>query len=246
MNQISNSAHIDVTAKIGKDCTIGHNVVIAEDIIIGDNVYIGHNVVIRQGARIGKNTHIDDGSILARCPKSGAFSKVKTASTGTLEIGDSCVIGAGAIIYAGVKIGDNALIGDLASIRENVFVGNDVIIGRLVMMEPGTRVGNCVKIQTGSHITAGAVIEDRVFFGDEVSTANDNTLGRGTAADHKGFIAKRGARIGSNATLLPGIVVGENAVVAAGAVVTRDVPEKKVVMGVPARVIREVDEKDII
>jgi len=134
----------------------------------------------------------------------------------------------------------------LASIRENNVVGNNVIIGRLVMIEYFTKIGDNVKIQTGSHITGDSVVEDWVFFGDEVSTANDNTMGRGTSADHKGFTAKRGARIGSNATLLPGVVIGENAIVAAGSVVTRDVPDKKIVMGVPARIVRDVAENELI
>jgi len=237
---------INSDAIIGINCNIGYNLIIERDVIIGDSAHIGHNVVIHSGTRVGESAYIDDNVVLGRRPKSGFFSKIKTECEQFLEIGNNCIIGVNAIVYAGVKIGNDVLIGDLASIREKVIVGNKSIVGRLVMIEANTKIGNFVKIQTGSHITAGAVIEDRVFFGDEVSTANDNTMGRGMAADHKGFVAKRGARIGSNATLLPGIVVGENAVVAAGAVVTRDVPEKKVVMGVPARVIREVDEKDII
>lgn len=241
-----NNIFIDKTAKIGQECVLGHNVVILEHVVIGDKAKIGNNVVIRPKTKIGNNSYIDDGTILGRTPRSGAFSKRKVGQVGSLEIGDNCVIGANTIVYAGTKIGNDVLIGDLASIRENINIGNNVIIGRLVMVEPHTKVGSSVKIQTGTHITGDATIEDFVFFGDEVSTSNDNTMGRSAAIDQKGFYAKKGARIGSNATILPGIVIGANAVIAAGSVVTRNIPDKKIVMGVPARIVRDVDDREII
>lgn len=233
-------------AVIGSGCAIGNNTIISEKVFIGEGSHIGNNVVIHKDTKIGKNAYIDDGAVLGRVARSGSFSKRKVKECGPLAIGDNCVIGVNAVVYAGVTIGKDVLIGDLASIRENNVVGNNVIIGRLVMIEYFTKIGDNVKIQTGSHITGDSVVEDWVFFGDEVSTANDNTMGRGTSADHKGFTAKRGARIGSNATLLPGVVIGENAIVAAGSVVTRDVPNKKIVMGVPARIIRDVDQNELI
>jgi acetyltransferase-like isoleucine patch superfamily enzyme len=242
----NNCTVINKTAKIGKNCTIGHNVIFEENTIVGNDAHIGHNVVIHAGTKIGNEAYIDDGSVLGRVPHSGAYSKRKVGETGTLEMGNGCVVGVNAVIYAGTKIGDGVLVGDLASIRENIVIGNNVIVGRLVMMEPNTKVGNNVKIQTGSHITGDAIIDDYVFFGAEVSTTNDNTMGKGPTTSQKGFHAKRGVRIGSNATLLPGVIIGENAVVAAGSVVTRDVPDKKIVMGVPARVVRDVDKQDII
>ncbi len=243
---MDNCTVISKTAKIGKNCAIGHNVIIEENVIIGNDAHIGHNVVIHGDTKIGDKAYIDDGSVLGRIPRSGTYSKRKVGNVDKLEIGDNCVVGVNAVIYAGTKIGNNAMVGDLASIRENIDIGNNVIVGRLVMMEPNTKVGDKVKIQTGSHITGDAIMEDHVFFGDEVSTTNDNTMGKGAATSHKGFHAKRGARVGSNATILPGVVIGENSVVAAGSVVTRDVPDKKIVMGVPARVVRDVNEQDII
>lgn len=235
------SVKISRSSKIGKNCAFGNNVVILDNVQIGENVYIGHNAVIHKGTKIGENSYIDDGAVLGRLPRSGAFSKRKAGKVSPLKIGNNCVVGVNAIIYAGTKIGNEVLVGDLASIRENDVIGDKVIVGRLVMMEPNTKVGNNVKIQTGTHITGDAVIEDFVFFGDEVSTTNDNTMGRGSAEKQKGFYAKKGARIGSNATLLPGVVIGEESVVGAGAVVTKNVPDKKIVMGVPAKIIKDVN-----
>lgn len=240
--------YIAKTAKIGKGCMIGHNVVILNNVHIGSNSYIGHNVVIHEGTKIGRNVYIDDGSILGRMPKSGVSSTRKAQKKlPPLEIGNECVVSAQVILYTGTKIGNQVLVGDLASVRENNVIGDRVIIGRLVMIEPHTKIGNGVIIQTGTHITGDAVIEENVFFGDEVSTSNDNYMGRGPKGyKFKGPYIKRGARIGSNATLLPGVVIGEEAEVAAGAVVTHDVPARKVVIGVPARVVRDVREEELI
>jgi acetyltransferase-like isoleucine patch superfamily enzyme len=215
--------------------TSGENFIIGQNVYIGKDCHFGHNVVIRDDTRIGDNAFVEDGVVLGRVPRQGKFSKRRSGEVGRCYIGDNAVIGTNAIIYAGTQLGNDVMVGDLASIRENVTIGSNVIIGRLVMVEPHTKIGNNVKIQTGTHITGDAVVEDNVFFGDEVSTTNDNKMGRGDESDHKGFTAKKGCRIGSNSTLLPGVVIGEDAVVAAGAIVTRDVENGTTVMGKAAK-----------
>jgi len=238
--------HIAKTAKIGKDSTIGHNVVILDDVQIGDNVYIGHNVVIHEGTKIGSDTYVDDEAILGRMPRSGVSSRHKAPTDlPPLEIGSDCVISAGVIIYAGVKIGNQVLIGDQASIRQFSSVGDRSVVGRLVSTDPSVNIGSLVKIEAGAALAGPSTIEDNVFIGMGVITTNDNSMGRGVG-NHKGPHIKRGVRIGSNSTLLPGVVIGEQAVVAAGAVVTHDVPDRKVVMGVPARVVRDVPEDELL
>lgn len=238
--------YIADSAKIGEGCVIGENIVVEESVQIGDSVYIGHNVVIHEGTRVGRNVYIDDGAILGRMPRSGASSYRKASQElPPLEVGDGCVIGANAILYRGTRIGNEVLIGDLASVRERNIVGDRSIIGRLVMVEPNTKIGNHVIIQTGTHITGDAVIEDDVYMGDEISTTNDNNMGRGEG-EYKGPHIRKGARIGSNATLLPGVVIGEESIVAAGSVVTKDVPPYKVVMGVPARIVKDAPREEIV
>lgn len=240
------STHIAESARIGEGCTLGHNVVILDDVEIGQGVYVGHNVVVHEGTRIGDGTFVDDGSVLGRMPRSGASARRKASQDlPPLEIGRNCVISVNVVLYRGTRIGNEVMVGDLASVRERNEVGDRSIIGRLVMVEPRTRIGVGVIVQTGTHITGDAIIEDEVFFGDEVSTSNDNAMRRGTGV-YGGPHVKWGARIGSNATLLPGVVIGEEAVVAAGALVGRDVPDRKIVMGVPARVVRDVPESDLL
>ncbi|MFC2017477.1 DapH/DapD/GlmU-related protein [Chloroflexota bacterium] len=239
--------YIAETVKLGKNYTLGHNVVILDNVQIGDNSYIGHNVVIHEGTRIGNNAYIDDGTILGRMPRSGASSRRRAEKhLPPLEIGDDCVISANVIVYAGTRIGKRVMIGDLASIREQNEIGDKTIIGRLIMMEPRTKIGKNVRTAAGTHLTSDMIIEDEAFIGSEISTTNDNLMGRGVAGKYKGPHIKRGARIGSNSTLLPGVVIGEEALVAAGAVVTRDVPDRKIVMGVPAKVVGDVPENELL
>lgn len=234
-------SEISKTAKIGQNCVIGQNAVILEDVQIGDDTYIGHNVVIHQGTKIGKNVYIDDGSIMGRIPRAGAISRQKMSKElPPLEIGDDCVISAHVILYRGTKLGNEVMIGDLVSIRENNIIGDKTVIGRLVSMEPRTVIGKRVRTAAVTHLTSDMIIEDEAFIGSHVSTTNDNKMGRGIHGEYKGPHIKRGARIGSNSTLLPGVVIGEEAVVAAGAVVTRDVPDRKVVMGIPAKEVKDV------
>jgi acetyltransferase-like isoleucine patch superfamily enzyme len=241
------SNFIAETAEIGKDCSIGQNVVILGNVHIGDNAYIGHNVVIHEDTKIGTGTFIDDGSILGRMPRSGALSRKKASKDlPPLELGKDCVISAHVILYRGTKVGNEVMIGDFVSIREQNAIGDESIIARLISMEPRTTIGKRVRTAAVTHLTSDMIIEDDVFIGSHISTTNDNKMGRGIAGVYKGPHIKRGARIGSNATLLPGIVIGEQAVVAAGALVSRDVPPKKVVMGVPAKVVRDVPENELL
>jgi acetyltransferase-like isoleucine patch superfamily enzyme len=235
------------TARIGKDCTLGHNVVILDNVRIGDSVYIGHNVVIHEGTKIGDGTFVDDGSILGRVPRTGALSAKKASKELLpLEIGRECVISAHVILYRGTKIGNEVMIGDLVSIREENVIGDKTIIARLLSMEPRTVIGKRVRTAAVTHLTSDMIIEDDAFIGSHISTTNDNKMGRGVHGTYKGPHIKRGARIGSNCTLLPGVVIGEEAVVAAGALVSRDVPDRKIVMGVPARVVRDVPEDELL
>jgi len=110
------------------------------------------------------------------------------------------------------------------------------------------KIGKKCKIETEAYITALSTIEDYCFIAPEVTFTNDNFLGRtkDRFKYHKGVTLKRGARVGANTTFLPGITVGEDALVAAGAVVTKDVPPRKIVVGVPARVWKDVPPEQLL
>jgi acetyltransferase-like isoleucine patch superfamily enzyme len=151
-------------------------------------------------------------------------------------------------VFAGVTLGARVLVGDGACVRERCVIGDDVVIGRGSLVENDTTVGARTTIQAHAYVTAYSTLEEDVFVAPCVVTTNDNFMGR-TERRHalkKGPTIRRGARIGGGAVLCPGIEIGEEAFVGAGAVVTNDVPPRKVVVGNPARVIRDVAGDELL
>lgn len=169
---------------------------------------------------IGSGHTIQDGVILGH--SDGA----------PLVIGLNAMVRSGSIIYSDVRIGHNFKTGHRVLIRENTDIGDNVLVGTDSVIDGNCKVGNNVSIQTNAYITAFTIIEDDVFIGPRVVTANDKYMVAG--ARLTGPTIRKGARIGANATLLPGVVIGEGAIVGSGAVVTKDVPAGAIVAGNPA------------
>lgn len=216
------------TATVGRDVTFGAHVV------VHDGVVIGHGVTIQDGVILGKPP-----TLSPRSDNAGAIDE-------PLRIGDGAAICAQAIVFAGSTIGAGAIIGDQAQVRERSTIGAGSVVGRGSVVDFNAHVGARVLIQTGVYVTGGSVVEDDVFLGPGVLTTNDNTMGRHQAGTLDGPVFRRACRVGGGVVLVPGIEVGEEAYVAAGSVVTRDVAPRAVVMGVPARPVREVPDEDLI
>ncbi|MCB5254874.1 MAG: N-acetyltransferase [Candidatus Cloacimonetes bacterium] len=241
--------HIDSSARLGKQVQIGFNTVIMENVIIGDYCLIGHNVVIHSGSIIGDNVRIDDNVIIGKQPLSSPRSIFKlTDNLAPAKVGSYCQIGANVVIYVQCEIGERNLIADLATIRENVKIGNLNIVGRNVAIENYVRIGDRNKFETNAYITAYSVVEDYCFVAPCVATSNDNYMARDKERfqHFKGITMKNGSRIGVNATILPGKIIESDGTVAAGAVVTRDVPNAKIVVGSPAKALRDVPENQLL
>ena len=199
------------------------------------------SAVIYPGTVVGEGCVIQDGAILGKPTLRGSQDGAP------LVIGDGVVIGAQAIVFAGAEIGNDCVIGDQAYVRERTRIGERTLIGRGSAVDNDVVIGARVSVQTSCYVTGFSVIEDDVFFGPGASTTNDDTMGRhGPDYALRGATLRRACRIGGSAVLCPGVEVGEEAFVAAGAVVTRDVPPRGVVMGVPARVVREVGDEDLL
>jgi acetyltransferase-like isoleucine patch superfamily enzyme len=162
-------------------------------------------------------------------------------------VGAGAAVLAGAIVFAGAEVCERAIVGDQSSIRERSRVGPDTVIGRGTAVDNDVAIGARVRVQTNCYITGFAVIEDDVFVGPGVTTTNDHTMTRQAAdAPLQGPRLRRACRVGGGVVLCPGVEVGEEAFVAAGAVVTTDLPARSVAMGVPARVTRSVPESDLL
>jgi acetyltransferase-like isoleucine patch superfamily enzyme len=140
------------------------------------------------------------------------------------------------------------ILGDQSCVRERVRIGDDVVLGRGSLVENDTSIGAMTLIQADAYITAYSTLEDHVFVAPCVVTTNDNFMGRTENRRElvKGPTIRRGARVGGGAILCPGVEIGEEAFVGAGAVVTTDVPARAVVVGNPARVLREVPEEELL
>jgi acetyltransferase-like isoleucine patch superfamily enzyme len=243
----SANSGIDPTAEIGERCELGRNVVVVAGARIGAGCTIGNNAVIRAGTVLGQGVVVGDNAVLGRQPRPSPTSTVQIQDPlPGLVVGDECNIGAGAVVYAGTTIGRQTMIADQAFVRERCAIGDYVIVGRGVTVENETIIGDYVKIQTGAYVTAYMTVEDHVFIAPGVYTTNDNYMGRTEERFkfRKGPTIRFGARVGANTTLLPGIEIGREAFVAAGAVVTHDVPPATLVMGVPARPVRSVPERE--
>jgi acetyltransferase-like isoleucine patch superfamily enzyme len=243
----SGRATIDLTAEIGEGCEFGTGVVVLARARIGARCAIGHHVVIHADTVLGEGVVVGDNAVLGRQPRPSPTSTVKIgAPLPGLVVGDGCSIGAGAVVYAGTTIGRQTMIADQAFVRERCEIGDYVVVGRGATVENETTIGSHTKIQTGAYLTAYMTVEDHVFIAPGVYTTNDNYMGRTEERFkfRKGPTICHGARVGANTTLLPGIEIGREAFVAAGAVVTRDVPPATLVMGVPARAIRPVPERE--
>ena len=200
------------------------------------------------GTILGEGVKVLENAVIGKQPSLSPRSTAKREPLPPTEIGDGTIVSTGAVVFAGSRIGARVVLGDQSCVRERVQVGDDVVLGRGSLIENDTTVGARTKIQAEAYITAYSLLEDDVFIAPCVVTTNDNFMGR-TERRHeqiKGPTIRRGARIGGGAIICPAVEVGEEAFVGAGAVVTKDVPARMLVVGNPARVIRAVHEDELL
>jgi len=213
--------------KISKNVKIGKNVIIYDNVEISDDAIIEHNVVLGYNNLTHLRPEYKDKPLITK-------------------IGKNVLIRPNSVIYAGSSIGEHSMINQNVVLREFTEIGHHSSIGSLCMCEGYTRIGNYTTVHSQVHLTAKMIIEDYVFVGPLAGTANGYRVSyfRDIPRVEKGPHIKKGAIIGAHALLLPGVIIGEQAIVAAGAVVTKDVPDFKVVMGIPAKIIRDIEDEE--
>lgn len=200
---------------------------------------IAAGATIHQGVVLGEGCVVEEFCIVGYRPAGAQGPEPET------RIGPGAVIRSHAVIYAGNVIGRNFHAGHKANIRECNVMGDNVSVGTLSVVEHHVRIGRDVRIHSQAFIPEYCVLEDGSWIGPNVVLTNARyPASPGAKESLRGVVIRRGARIGANATVLPGLEVGENALVGAGSVVVRDVPANAVVAGNPARFIRNVDEID--
>lgn len=209
---------------------------------------VAESAVVYPGTVLGEDVVIGDNAVVGKHPTLSPRSTAKVEELQPLVIGDGTRILACAVVFAGSRLGSGVIVGDQACVRERCKLGDGVVVGRGSFVENDTTVGDRTRIQANAYVTAYSTIEEDVFIAPCVVTTNDNLMGRTEErlGRMQGPTIRRGARVGGGAVLLPGIEIGEEAFVGAGAVVLGDVPARAVVVGNPARQIRDVPPGELL
>ena len=212
------------------------------------NADIHPSAIVYPGTVLGEGVKVLENAVVGKQPVLSPRSTARREELSAAELGPGAVVSTGAVVFAGARLGARVIVGDGACVRERCEIGDDVVIGRGSLIENDTYVGVMTKIQAHAYITAYSTLEEHVFIAPCVVTTNDNFMGRTERRRElvEGPTIRRGARIGGGAVLCPGVEIGEEAYVGAGAVVTKDVPPRAVVVGNPARVIRDVPDDELL
>jgi UDP-3-O-[3-hydroxymyristoyl] glucosamine N-acyltransferase len=236
-----------IRGEVAEDVTLGHFCVIGEGARIGSGCQLGSHVVVHPGTVVGPGCVVQDGAVIGKPPKLARHSTAPRTAPDPLVLEEGAVVCCNAVVLAGARLAAGSIVGDQAFVRERSVVGPGSVIGRGSAVDNDVEVGARVRVQTDVYLTAYSTIEDDVFVGPGVLTTNDSTMARHDD-DYPvvGTTLRRACRIGGAVVITPGVEIGEEAFIAAGAVVTKDVPTRGVVMGVPGRSVREVPDEDLI
>jgi acetyltransferase-like isoleucine patch superfamily enzyme len=209
---------------------------------------VAATAIVYPGTVVGDGCKILDYAVVGKQPTLSPRSTAKREELPPLVLGAGTIVSTGAVVFAGTTLGERVIVGDQACVRERCTIGDDVVVGRGSLVENDTSIGARTRIQANAYVTAYSLLEDDVFIAPCVITTNDNFMGRTEKRLElmKGPTIRRGARVGGGSVLLPGIEIGEEAFIGAGAVVLRDVPPRAVMVGSPARQIREVPDEELL
>jgi acetyltransferase-like isoleucine patch superfamily enzyme len=239
---IASSALVEMDNLLGANTRVRAGVHLNGEVRTGENVLIDTNSIISGPVSIGSDTYIGQHCVIGH-PNATELDQLLTTkgtqSKSITSIGRGCVIRSGSTIYSNVRIGDGVAFGHNVMVREDVTIGNRTKIGTNSVVDGKSKIGSNVSVQTGVYICTFSTVEDAVFLGPCCVFTNDKYVTQ-KMFDLIGPTVKKGASIGANALLFPGIVVGEGAVVGSQAMVNKDIPARTICAGIPARKIRDV------
>ncbi|MFX1300532.1 MAG: DapH/DapD/GlmU-related protein [Promethearchaeota archaeon] len=246
-SKIHPSSIIERTVNLGTENTVEPFVFLRGEIRTGKKCYFSTGCNIQGPAKIGSSVFFGERASVGFPSQRQIihFQEGKTdspvAGSAVTKIGNHCIIRTESVIYAGSQIGNNVRMGHNTLIREKVTIGDNTLVGTGVVIDGNTSVGKNVSIQTNVYIPWQTMIEDHVFLGPNSILTNDKYVMR-KDYELKGPILRRGVSVGAGAVILPAIEIGSEAVIGAGAVVTKDVPPKAIVYGVPGRIHSSVPD----
>lgn len=221
---------IDKTSQIGENVVIGHNCIIEANTKIGANTYIDSNTIIRRGTNIGANSFIGSNCIIGEYQMDSCLEKI--SKDNHLEIGKNALIRSGSVIYTNSIIGESFQTGHHITVREKSKIGNHVSVGTLSDIQGNCNIGNYVRMHSNVHVGQLSVIDDFVWIFPYVVLTNDPTP---PSNDFVGVHIHPFAIVATGAIIMPGIDIQQDALVAAGCIVTKNVEPYSVVVGNPGK-----------
>ena len=239
--KIHPSAVLDGEINLGRDCLVEAFAQVRGNVRSGERCYFGPGCLIQGPVLIGNQVFLGEKTTIGFSPQ----RLIRDYQQGKIEfpwiglesttIGHECIIRSGSVIYAGSRMGNNVRLGHNVLIREEVTIGEGTTVGTGVIIDGNSFIGSRVSIQSNAYIPWNTHIENHVFLGPGCILTNDKYVMR-TRYDLQGPILREGVSIGAGAVILPNIEIGAGSVVGAGAVVTKNVPPKAIVYGVPAKI----------
>ncbi|HYP55183.1 MAG TPA: DapH/DapD/GlmU-related protein [Solirubrobacterales bacterium] len=209
------------------------NLLVGERLRIDDEVEIGPNVVLYDDITLEKGVQLDVGAVVGRPARRNRRSRTAAAVAGPTVLEEGAIVSPYGLVSSNVRMGAHSFLGDYAHLREGVRLGLDVTVGANAGIGRNVEIGDGTRMQNGCLIGPNTIVEEGCFLGPTVQVLTGRPM-RGPRTDRPSAL-RRGCQIGAGATILPGLEIGEEAVVGAGAVVVADVPAGALVRGVPAR-----------
>ena len=233
--QQGNNCIIGKNVEFGNNVVLGHNCIIEDNVKIGDDTYIDSNTIVRSFVSIGKGSFIGSSCIIGEYWMD--FCLDRNVHEHPLTIGDRALIRSGSILYAGSDIGSDFQTGHQVTIREKTQIGSHVSVGTLSDIQGNCQIGNYVRMHSNVHIGQLSVIDDFVWIFPYVVLTNDPT----PPSEHFiGVHVKSFAIVATSAIVMPGLEIGQDSLVAAGAIITKPVAPYAVVAGNPGKQISDV------